>query len=57
MSKQALRSWQDAPTFSHTHPASAAVFGSSDIFSDWVAFVEADGHGVADSHVCNTSSR
>lgn len=39
-----------------THPASAAVFGSSDVFGDWMAFVEADGHRVADSHVCNTNS-
>lgn len=39
----------------NTHPASAAVFGGSYIFSDWVAFVQANGHRVADSHVCRTN--
>lgn len=40
----------------NTHPTSAAVFGSSYIFSDRVAFIQADGHGVADSHVCRTNT-
>lgn len=40
----------------NTHPTSAAVFRSSYIFSDRVAFIQADGHGVANSHVCRTNS-
>lgn len=40
----------------NTHPASAAVFGSSDVLGDRMAFVEANGHGVADRHVCGTNS-
>lgn len=40
----------------NTHPTSAAVFRSSYIFSDWMAFIQADGHGVADSHVCRTNT-
>lgn len=35
-----------------THPATAAVFWGSHILGDWVAFVKANGHGVADSHFC-----
>lgn len=36
----------------HTHPTSAAVFGGGDVLGDWVSFVQADGHRVADRHVC-----
>lgn len=40
-----------------THPATAAVFWSGHILGDWVAFVKANGHGVADSHFCREKKK
>lgn len=36
----------------NTYPTSTAVFRSSYIFCDRMAFVKANSHGVANSHVC-----
>lgn len=39
-------------SYADTYPASAAVFWSSNIFGYWMTFVEANSHGITNSHVC-----
>lgn len=45
---------QPSQRYSNTHPSATAVFRSSCVFRDRVAFVQTNGHGIPDSHVCGT---